>query len=156
MPAGAEPAVRQGAVREFLVREGNAPPENGRSRRDPRRELPVVVTAGWNRIGSRWFSAYPLWISLEVQGVALMKKILAFALAAGVAVTAFSPALAADGCGRGFHRGPGGHCRPDRGRDVVAIAPGLVIGNFYGGRGYWDGHRYWQHRDRWHNGWRYR
>jgi hypothetical protein len=31
-----------------------------------------------------------------------------------------------------------------------------VIGNFYAGRGYWDGHRYYQHRDRWHNGWRYR
>jgi hypothetical protein len=86
-----------------------------------------------------------------------MKKILAIALAAGVAVTAFSPVLAADGCGRGFHRGPGGHCRPNGGRDVVRVAPGgLIIGNFYGGRGYWDGHRYWQRRERWHNGWRYR
>jgi hypothetical protein len=32
----------------------------------------------------------------------------------------------------------------------------LVIGNFYHGRGYWDGHRYWGHRERWHGGWRYR
>jgi hypothetical protein len=32
----------------------------------------------------------------------------------------------------------------------------LVIGTYYHGRGYWDGHRYWQHRDRWHGGWRYR
>jgi hypothetical protein len=86
-----------------------------------------------------------------------MKKILAIALAAGAAVCALSPANAADGCGRGFHRGPAGHCRPDRGRDVIAVAPGgLIVGNFYGGRGYWDGRRYWQHRDRWHNGWRYR
>ena len=36
----------------------------------------------------------------------------------------------------------------------VVVAP--QIGVFYGGRGYWDGHRYWMHRDRWHDGWRYR
>jgi hypothetical protein len=84
-----------------------------------------------------------------------MKKILALALAAGVAVVATSPADARQGCGRGFHRGPYGHCRPNR--DRVMVAPGtLVVGNFYRGQGYWDGHRYWQRRYRWHHGWRYR
>jgi hypothetical protein len=84
-----------------------------------------------------------------------MKKFLAIALAAGVAVVAVSPVSAREGCGPGAHRGPYGHCRPNRGGPVV-VAPGLVIGNFYHGRGYWDGHRYYQHRYRDHNGWRYR
>lgn len=88
-----------------------------------------------------------------------MKKFLAVALAAGAtlgAVTAVTPADARQGCGPGFHRGPYGHCRPNRGRDFVAVAPGLVVGNFYAGRGYWDGRRYWRHRERWRNQWRYR
>ncbi|MDB5692794.1 MAG: hypothetical protein JWO81_1857 [Alphaproteobacteria bacterium] len=85
-----------------------------------------------------------------------MKRIFALALAAGVAVAAVSPAQAREGCGPGFHRGPYGHCRPNRGPGVVAVAPGLVVGNFYGGRGYWDGRRYWQHRYRHNNGWGYR
>jgi len=38
----------------------------------------------------------------------------------------------------------------------VLVAPGLAIGTFYPGRGYWDGHRYWGHRYAWHRGWRYR
>ena len=84
-----------------------------------------------------------------------MKKIIAAALAAGVALSTMSPAVAADGCGRGYHRGPRGGCRPNEGVGV-AIAPGLVIGNFYRGHGYWDGHRYWHNRYRDHNGWRYR
>ena len=86
-----------------------------------------------------------------------MKKFLAFALATGVTLTAVAPADAAQGCGRGFHRGPYGHCRPNRGPRVLAVAPGgLIIGNFYRGRGYWDGHRYYQQRYRYHNGWRFR
>ncbi len=86
-----------------------------------------------------------------------MKKLVLAALGVGIALSAVSAADAADGCGRGGHRGPYGHCRPNRGPGPVVVAPdGLVIGNFYGGRGYWDGHRYWQHRDRWHGGWRYR
>jgi hypothetical protein len=85
-----------------------------------------------------------------------MKKIFALALAAGVAVAAASAADARQGCGPGFHRGPYGHCRPDRGGGVM-VGPGtLVVGNFYDGRGYWDGRRYWQRRERWHNRWRYR
>lgn len=86
-----------------------------------------------------------------------MNKLIATALAAGVALAAASstPAQAREGCGLGGHRGPYGHCRPNRGR--MMVAPGtLVVGNFYHGRGYWDGRRYWPHRRRWHNGWRYR
>jgi hypothetical protein len=83
-----------------------------------------------------------------------MKAIFSAVLAAGVAIAAASPALSADGCGRGFHRGPYGHCRPNRG-DRVVFTPS--IGVYYADRGgYWDGRRYWQHRERWHNGWRYR
>ena len=83
-----------------------------------------------------------------------MKKFFAFALAAGVALAAASSADARQGCGRGFHRGPYGHCRPNR---YVGVRPGaLIVGNFYAGRGYWDGRRYWHRRYRWHNRWRYR
>jgi hypothetical protein len=84
-----------------------------------------------------------------------MKKMLILAIAAGATLAAAAPANAADGCGPGGHRGPYGHCRPNRGGPVV-VAPGLIIGNYYRGQGYWDGHRYWRHRDRWHGGWRYR
>jgi hypothetical protein len=42
-----------------------------------------------------------------------------------------------------YHRGPG----------VVVSTP--VIGVYYGGRGWWDGHRYWRHRHRIHGHWRY-
>lgn len=86
-----------------------------------------------------------------------MKRFITMALALGVAVSAASAADARQGCGVGFHRGPYGHCRPNRGRRVYA--PGvaaLVVGQYYRGRGYWDGRRYWQHRERWHNHWRYR
>ena len=75
-----------------------------------------------------------------------MKTILAIALAAtvGTGMIAVSPADARGGCGMGFHRGPRGAC--------LANNPG----GFYHGYGYWDGHRYWQHRDRFQGGWRYR
>ena len=88
-----------------------------------------------------------------------MKKLILAALAAGTMIAATATAAeAAQGCGPGFHRGAYGHCRPNRGpAPGVGIAVGpLVIGNFYHGRGYWDGHRYWGHRERWHGGWRYR
>ena len=86
-----------------------------------------------------------------------MKALIAIALAAGTAFVAATPADARQGCGPGFHRGPYGHCRPNRGSNVVAVTPGgaLVIGNYYDGRGYWDGRRYWRHRHRMHNDWRY-
>jgi hypothetical protein len=86
------------------------------------------------------------------------KTIIAVGLAALATAAAVAPADARDGCGRGYHRGPYGHCRPnnDRGTRVV-VTPGgaLVVGNYYHGRGYWDGRRYWQHRRHWHNNWRY-
>lgn len=86
-----------------------------------------------------------------------MNKLVLATLAAGLTLTVSTPAFAADGCGRGYHAGPRGHCRPNvRGPIVVRPGPTLVIGNFYHGRGYWDGRRYWQHRYRYNNGWRYR
>ncbi|WP_157216006.1 GCG_CRPN prefix-to-repeats domain-containing protein [Flavisphingomonas formosensis] len=84
-----------------------------------------------------------------------MRNYLLAAVALGATLAAASPALARDGCGPGAHRGPYGHCRPNRGPGPVIVgAP--VVGVFYEGRGYWDGRRYWHHRDRWHGGWRYR
>jgi hypothetical protein len=83
-----------------------------------------------------------------------MKKTLFAALVAGAAIVSIAPAEARQGCGVGGHRGPAGYCRPDRGGAV--IEPGIRVGVFYPGRGYWDGGRYWGHRDRWHGGWRYR
>ena len=83
-----------------------------------------------------------------------MKKMFLAAVGSTVALAALSPANAAQGCGPGGHRNPYGHCRPNA--RPVAVAPGLVVGNYYHGRGYWDGHRYWQHRERWHDSWRYR
>jgi hypothetical protein len=84
-----------------------------------------------------------------------MNRFLAVALAAGVAVAGTSATEAREGCGPGGHRGPHGHCRPNQGAFVGA--PGrLVVGQYYGGRGYWDGRRYWQHRERRQGNWRYR
>ena len=93
-----------------------------------------------------------------------MKTLMLTGLALGTALLALSPAEAAQGCGAGYHRGPAGHCRPNAvGHTVVTkrtvvTTPGgrLVIGNYYKGQGYWDGHRYWQHRYRHNNDWRYR
>jgi hypothetical protein len=83
-----------------------------------------------------------------------MKKLIFAALGATAMFAALAPAEAAQGCGPGFYRGPYGHCRPN---EAVGVRVGpLVIGTFYPGRGYWDGHRYWMHRERWHGGWRYR
>jgi hypothetical protein len=89
----------------------------------------------------------------------MIRKYLLIALAAGAVMTAASsPAQAREGCGPGGHRGPAGHCRPNRGHPPrVMVRPGgPVVGIYYGGRGYWDGHRYWQHRERHRGGWRYR
>jgi hypothetical protein len=84
-----------------------------------------------------------------------MKKLVFAAIAASTALVAAHPAEAAQGCGPGGHRGPYGHCRPNGGPVVVA-PDGLVVGTYYPRQGWWDGHRYWAHRDRWHGGWRYR
>ena len=85
----------------------------------------------------------------------MLKKVLIAAVAVGATLAGVSSASASGGCGPAFHRGPYGGCRPNYGPGPAVIgAP--VIGVFYGGRGYWDGHRYWAHRDAWHGGWRYR
>ena len=34
--------------------------------------------------------------------------------------------------------------------------PAFVVGNFYQGRGWWDGHSWYHDRYRFHGGWRYR
>jgi hypothetical protein len=88
-----------------------------------------------------------------------MRKIIGVALTLGIALATVPSADARQGCGPGGHRGPYGHCRPNRGGgDRVVVAPGgaLIVGRFYQGRGYWDGRRYWQNRYRHHGGWRYR
>nr|WP_295738645.1 hypothetical protein [uncultured Acidocella sp.] len=89
-----------------------------------------------------------------------MKKLLTSICALGLMLGTQGAASAAQGCGPGWHRDPYGHCRPNRpppprGPGVVVVPPGLIIGHYYNGHGYWDGHRYWHHR-RWHNnGWAY-
>ena len=82
-----------------------------------------------------------------------MKTMLLAAAAIGAALTA-STADARQGCGPNGHRDYYGRCVPNRG--PVVVAPGLVIGNFYGGHGYWDGHRYWHERYREGREWRFR
>lgn len=83
-----------------------------------------------------------------------MKKLIFAAIAASTALAAVGPAQAAQGCGPGWHRGYYGHCRPN-GPPVYGPGP-VVIGSYYPRQGWWDGHRYWAHRDHWHGGWRYR
>jgi hypothetical protein len=87
----------------------------------------------------------------------IMKKLLFIALTSVAALTAIAPTVdAAQGCGVGFHRGPYGRCRPNAAPGPVVVVPaGPRVGVYYHGQGYWDGHRYWVHRDRWHGGWRY-
>ncbi len=87
-----------------------------------------------------------------------MNKLASVVLGAGVALGVAGSALAADGCGPGYHRGPYGRCRLNFGHGPVVVGPSFVpaYGVFYPGRGYWDGRRYWANRERWHGGWRYR
>jgi hypothetical protein len=86
-----------------------------------------------------------------------MRKLILTLAAAGSVLAIATPALAREGCGRGFHRGYYGRCVPN-GPRYVQRGPEvrLVIGNYYHGRGYWDGRRYWRERYRYNNGWRYR
>jgi len=53
-----------------------------------------------------------------------MKTLFAAVLVAGT-LAGFSAADAAGGCGPGFHRGPHGGCRPNRG--AVVVAPRVVV-----------------------------
>jgi len=82
-----------------------------------------------------------------------MKKLIFAAIAVGAVVAALGTAQAAEGCGPGAHRSFNGHCRPNGA--AIAVGP-FVVGTYYPNRGWWDGHRYWAHRERWHGGWRYR
>jgi hypothetical protein len=90
----------------------------------------------------------------------LAKLALGAAMLSGLALTAM-PASAAVVVGVGI--GGPGHARhwcwrhpgACHNAGYVAVA-GPRIGVFYHGRGWWDGHRYWGHRERWHGGWRYR
>jgi hypothetical protein len=87
----------------------------------------------------------------------MLKKIMLGAVAAGLTLASVTAANAEGGCGPGFHRGPYGGCRANYGAGPAVVVGGVpVLGVFYHGRGYWDGHRYWAHRDHWHGGWRYR
>jgi hypothetical protein len=58
-------------------------------------------------------------------------KVLSAALAAGLlSLISIDGASAEGGCGPGFHRGPYGACRPNRGPVVVApvvVAPAPVV-----------------------------
>ena len=83
-----------------------------------------------------------------------MRRFLLAGLAVGALLSSTTPAMARQGCGLGFHRGPYGGCRPNRGPGYGPGRP--AIGVFYPGRGYWYRDRYWAHRYRWRNGWRYR
>lgn len=87
-----------------------------------------------------------------------MRKMILALAAVGTMLVAATPAMARQGCGRGFHRGYYGRCIPNRGPGWVAPGPSvrLVIGRYYPHRGYWDGRRYWRHREHWRGGWRYR
>lgn len=108
----------------------------------------------------------------------LAKLVASAAMLGGLAVAAPMPAEAGVhvgigvgvpvvGVGVGYHRDrhwcyyhPGA-CRGYRGPYYRAYRPGIAIGVpgigvYVGGRGYWDGHRYWAHRYPYHGGWRYR
>ena len=91
-----------------------------------------------------------------------MKRLLMAALLAGTAFGIAAPAEAHGGCGHGWHRGIYGNCRPDFGVDYIAVGPAgdatpvaRELDMFYSGLGYWDGNRYYMHRDHWNGHWRY-
>ena len=80
-----------------------------------------------------------------------MKALIALGSAAIIATTmAASPAVAREGCGRGFHRTATGLCRPDRG-----TRERWIEGHYYQGRGYWYRNQWHQHRHRRHGVWIY-
>jgi hypothetical protein len=98
------------------------------------------------------------------------------AMAGGLALTAAVPANAQVSIGIGIgapgYYGMHRHwcdnhprrCNGDPGYVAVGgpgyaggpYVAGPAIGVYVGGRGYWDGHRYWGHRDWNHGSWRYR
>ena len=83
------------------------------------------------------------------------------ALVGGLAIAGLAAAAPADAgvvVGVGIHPYHGRYCyyHPHRCGYGPGYYAGPRIGVFYTGRGWWDGHRYWGHRYRWHGGWRYR
>jgi hypothetical protein len=80
-----------------------------------------------------------------------MKTLLAIG-AAAVAMTALpaTPASAREGCGPGFHRGPAGNCRPNRGTQMR-----WMEGHYYRGQGYWHQNRWYHQRHRNNGTWVY-
>lgn len=79
-----------------------------------------------------------------------MKGIIALGAAAIVATAVASPAVAREGCGRGFHRMANGMCRADRGTQARWIE-----GHYYSGHGYWYHNQWYQHRHRRNGVWIY-
>jgi hypothetical protein len=104
------------------------------------------------------------------EGVDVMNAITKFAAKAALvgslaiaAVAATSPADAGVRIGIGLGVGgpvyAGGFCnyhpyQCGYGYNVAYAGP--QVGVFYGGRGWWDGHRYFGHRTWGHGGWRFR
>ena len=87
-----------------------------------------------------------------------MNKFLMAGIAVSVMIVGATSAEARDGCGPDGHRGPYGHCRPNGGPGYGRGygAPVFVVGQFYPGRGYWDGRRFHHDRFRDRDGYRYR
>ena len=79
-----------------------------------------------------------------------MKALIALAGAAVIASVAATPAVAREGCGRGFHRAMNGMCRPNRGKEMRYIE-----GHYYRGQGYSWHNRWYHHRHRRNGVWIY-
>jgi hypothetical protein len=80
-----------------------------------------------------------------------MKTLAALGTAAIIATTmAASPAVAREGCGRGFHRAMNGMCRANRGTQMR-----WMEGHYYRGHGYWYRNQWYQHRHRRNGVWIY-
>lgn len=79
-----------------------------------------------------------------------MKLLLALSAATIVATASPTPAMAREGCGPGFHRGPYGHCRANRGTQMR-----WMEGHYYQGQGYWHQNQWYHQRHRHHGAWVY-
>jgi hypothetical protein len=84
-----------------------------------------------------------------------MRFLTALGVASALAMIASTPAAARQGCGPGFHRGPNGMCRPNRGRYSRYNRMRWVEGHYYAGRGYWWHNRWYRHRRRRNGVWIY-
>ena len=92
----------------------------------------------------------------------LAKLALGAAMLSGLALTSVPASAAAVHVGIGIGApvvvAPGHRhwCRHHPCHRAGYVVAGPSVGVFYTGHGWWDGHRYWGHRYRWHGGWRYR